>query len=125
MAMTMKGEVRLPRPEVVWAALNDAFPVLKACIPGCDSLERPTTTRSPPRPREGRPGRRLAFKGRSTPARSRSAQRLPHRPAGRGGVAGSPRAARPSKLEPSGAGTKLLYDVEAQVGGKLASSARA
>ena len=40
MAMTMTGEATLPaaRPKV-WALLNDPV-VLKACIPGCESLEK-------------------------------------------------------------------------------------
>ena len=39
MAMTMSGEQQLPAPrETVWAKLNDPE-VLKACIPGCESLE--------------------------------------------------------------------------------------
>src|SRR5260370_25230279 len=44
MAMVMDGEVQLPAPrEVVWAKLNDAE-VLKACIPGCESLEKLSET---------------------------------------------------------------------------------
>ncbi|MCB1525396.1 MAG: carbon monoxide dehydrogenase, partial [Rhodoblastus sp.] len=40
MAMTMTGEVNLPATkQVVWEALNDPE-VLKACIPGCQSLEK-------------------------------------------------------------------------------------
>src|SRR3954467_5913950 len=40
MAMTMNGEVQLAAPrEMVWAKLNDAE-VLKACIPGCEELEK-------------------------------------------------------------------------------------
>ncbi len=40
MALTMTGEVELPASrEAVWAKLNDVD-VLKACIPGCESLER-------------------------------------------------------------------------------------
>ena len=39
MAMTMSGEQQLPASrETVWAKLNDPE-VLKACIPGCQSLE--------------------------------------------------------------------------------------
>ena len=39
MAMTMSGEQQLAAPrETVWAKLNDPE-VLKACIPGCQSLE--------------------------------------------------------------------------------------
>src|SRR4029079_6846233 len=40
MAMTMNGEVQLAAPrEAVWAKLNDPL-VLKACIPGCEELEK-------------------------------------------------------------------------------------
>ena len=40
MAMTMSGEQQLAAPrETVWAKLNDPE-VLKACIPGCESLDR-------------------------------------------------------------------------------------
>ena len=40
MAMTMNGEVQLAAPrEAVWAKLNDPD-VLKACIPGCEELEK-------------------------------------------------------------------------------------
>src|SRR5690348_3276484 len=40
MAMTMTGEVQLPASrEAVWAKLNDPE-VLKACIPGCEELEK-------------------------------------------------------------------------------------
>ena len=39
MAMTMSGEQQLAAPrETVWAKLNDPE-VLKACIPGCESLD--------------------------------------------------------------------------------------
>ncbi len=39
MAMTMTGEVQLPAPRAdVWAKLNDPA-VLKACIPGCETLD--------------------------------------------------------------------------------------
>ena len=40
MAMTMTGEVQLPAGrETVWAKLNDPQ-VLKACIPGCEQLDK-------------------------------------------------------------------------------------
>ena len=39
---------------------------------------------------------------------------------GSGGVAGNARGAAKVRLEPAGAGTKLIYDVDAQVTGKLA-----
>ncbi|HTK13811.1 MAG TPA: SRPBCC domain-containing protein, partial [Xanthobacteraceae bacterium] len=40
MAMTMTGEVQLAAPrQTVWEKLNDPE-VLKATIPGCESLEK-------------------------------------------------------------------------------------
>ena len=44
MAMTMNGEATLPASkDVVWAKLNDAE-VLKACIPGCEQLNKDDDT---------------------------------------------------------------------------------
>ncbi|HEY4980651.1 MAG TPA: carbon monoxide dehydrogenase subunit G, partial [Pseudolabrys sp.] len=44
MAMTMTGEVQLPASrEVVWAKLNDAE-VLRACMPGCEELNKTSDT---------------------------------------------------------------------------------
>ena len=40
MAMTMTGEVQLPADrQAVWEKLNDPQ-VLKACIPGCESMDQ-------------------------------------------------------------------------------------
>ena len=42
--MEMQGEYRIPaRREQVWAALNDPE-ILKACIPGCETLEQTSDT---------------------------------------------------------------------------------
>ena len=44
MAMTMTGEVQLAAPrQTVWKKLNDPE-VLKATIPGCESLEKTSDT---------------------------------------------------------------------------------
>ena len=44
MAMTITGEVQLPASrDVVWAKLNDPD-VLKACIPGCEELNKTSET---------------------------------------------------------------------------------
>ena len=44
MAMTMSGQVQLAAPQdEVWAKLNDTE-VLKACIPGCETLEKLSET---------------------------------------------------------------------------------
>ena len=44
MAMTMTGEYDLAAPrEKIWAMLNDPV-VLKACIPGCEQLDKLSDT---------------------------------------------------------------------------------
>ena len=44
MAVDMQGEERIEAPVAkVWEALNDVE-VLKACIPGCESLEKTSDT---------------------------------------------------------------------------------
>ncbi len=44
MAMVIEGEERIEAPVAkVWAGLNDPV-ILKACIPGCDSLEKKSDT---------------------------------------------------------------------------------
>ena len=42
--MEMSGELSIPAPrQAVWDALNDPE-VLKACIPGCETLEKTSDT---------------------------------------------------------------------------------
>ena len=44
MAMTMTGEYQIAAPPAaVWAGLNDAD-ILRACIPGCEELEKTSDT---------------------------------------------------------------------------------
>jgi hypothetical protein len=120
MAMTMQGEVTLPADrDRVWAALNDPE-VLKSCIPGVQDLEKVSDT-------EFRATAKLAvgpvkatFKGVVTlndldpPNGYRIAGE------GQGGVAGFAKGGAQVRLEEAEGGTKLSYDVDAQVGGKIA-----
>ena len=76
MAMTMNGEVQLAAPrEAVWTKLNDPE-VLKACIPGCEELEKTDDNgfRAVAKMKVGPVSAR--FKGRVDAERSRPAQRL-------------------------------------------------
>jgi carbon monoxide dehydrogenase subunit G len=120
MAMTMTGEVALAAPrEVVWAKLNDAE-VLKACIPGCEELEKVSDTefRAVAKMKVGPVSAR--FKGRVTlndldpPNGYRIAGE------GEGGVAGFAKGGAVVGLVAQDGGTLLTYNVEAQIGGKLA-----
>ncbi len=119
--MELHGSRLIPAPvATTWAALNDPV-TLKACIAGCESLEKsgddayvavvamkigPVSTRfkgslkltnvEPPN------GYTIAFDGQ-------------------GGVAGFGKGSADVKLAPEGeSATRLSYDARAQVGGKMA-----
>src|ERR1700751_5269985 len=120
MAMTMTGEVTLPadRPKV-WGLLNDPD-VLKSCIPGCESLEK-----------SGDNGFAAVVKTKIGPvsATFRAKVELTDivplvgytiRGEGEGGVAGFAKGGAKVSLADAPGGTSLRYDVEANVGGKIA-----
>ncbi len=120
MAMTMKGEVDLPASrEIVWQALNDPE-VLKSCIPGCQSLERTggNTLLASAKVKVGPVS--AAFKGKVNLIDLDPPNGYRIVGEGDGGVAGFAKGGATVRLAPIPIGTKLTYDVEAQVGGKLA-----
>ena len=120
MGMTMKGEVDLPATrEVVWAKLNDAG-VLKACIPGCEELERTDANgfRAVAKMKVGLMSAR--FKGRVTLSDLDPPNGYRSSGEGEGGVAGFAKGGATVALSEKAGGTVLRYDVEAQIGGKLA-----
>ena len=76
MAMTMQGEVALPADRAtVWAALNDPE-VLKACIPGCQELEKISDTEFQATAKVAVGPVKATFKGGVHAHRSRPAERL-------------------------------------------------
>ena len=120
MAMTMQGEVALPADRAtVWAALNDPE-VLKAAIPGCQELEKISDTEFQATARISVGPVKATFKGRvqlldlDPPNGYRIAGE------GQGGVAGFAKGGANVRLEDAEGGTRMTYDVEAQIGGKLA-----
>ena len=120
MAMTMNGEVQLPASrEAVWSKLNDPA-VLKACIPGCEELE--TTEdggfRAVAKMKVGPVSAR--FKGKVTLSDLDPPNGYRISGEGEGGVAGFAKGGATVKLSDKDGGTLLNYDVEAQIGGKLA-----
>jgi uncharacterized protein len=120
MAMTMNGEVQLAAPrEEVWAKLNDPD-VLKACIPGCESLEKLSENEYQAVAVNKIGPVKARFKGRValTDLDPPNGYRISGQ--GDGGVAGFAKGGATVKLTPNGEGTVLSYDVEAQIGGKLA-----
>ncbi len=121
MAMTMKGEVELSADrQTVWAKLNDPD-VLKACIPGCQSLDK-----------AGENGFHAVVKLKVGPVSATfkgnvelsdldppNGYRISG--AGEGGIAGFAKGGATVRLtEAAAGGTLLTYDVEANVGGKIA-----
>ena len=120
MAMTMTGEVQLPASrQTVWEKLNDPE-VLKACIPGCEELIK-----------EGENGFRAVATTKVGPVKARfkgNVQLTDLDPPngykisgeGDGGVAGFAKGGATVSLTEKDGGTLLTYNVEAQIGGKLA-----
>jgi carbon monoxide dehydrogenase subunit G len=120
MAMTMTGDAVLPAErQRVWAALNDPA-VLKACIPGCQELDKVSDTEFQATVRAAVGPVKATFKGRvqlldlDPPNGYRIAGE------GQGGVAGFAKGGATVRLEDADGGTRMTYDVEAQIGGKLA-----
>jgi uncharacterized protein len=120
MAMTMNGEVELPASrEVVWAKLNDPD-VLKACIPGCEELEKTDEQnfRAVAKVKVGPVSAR--FKGKVTLSDLDPPNGYKISGEGEGGIAGFAKGGATVGLAEKDGGTLLSYNVEAQIGGKLA-----
>jgi carbon monoxide dehydrogenase subunit G len=122
MAMTMKGEVLLPASrETVWAKLNDAE-VLKMCIPGCQSLDKTSDTSFSAVAKLKIGPVSATFKGAVELSDLDPPNGYTISGQGEGGVAGFAKGGAKVALGPApeGDGTVLYYDVEANVGGKIA-----
>ena len=118
--MEMTGEqlIRASQAET-WAALNDPE-VLKACVPGCESMERTSDTEYVVK-MTARVGPVSAkFKGKLTLSNVKPPHSYSIAFEGQGGVAGFAKGGADVSLAPEGDATKLSYKVKANVGGKLA-----
>ena len=120
MAMTMTGEIQLAAPrEAVWKKLNDPD-VLKACIPGCEELENTDDQgfRAVAKMKVGPVSAR--FRGKVTFSDLDPPNGYKISGEGEGGVAGFAKGGAKVDLVETEGGTLLSYQVEAQIGGKLA-----
>ena len=120
MAMTMNGQVQLPaKRETVWAKLNDAD-VLKSCIPGSEQFERVSENefQALVTMKIGPVKARWKGKVRLSDLDPPNSYRISGE--GEGGVAGFAKGGAKVSLADKDGGTLLSYNVEAQVGGKLA-----
>lgn len=119
MATTLTGEVILPADrETVWRALNDPE-VLKASIPGCQSLEKVSDTELKAVAKVKVGPVSATFKGAVTLSDLNPPDSYRISGNGEGGIAGFAKGGALVRLETVEAGTKLTYEVEAQVGGKI------
>ncbi len=118
--MQMSGEQRIAAPrQRVWAALNDPE-VLKRCIPGCQSLEKESDERlrAVVEVKIGPIGAR--FNGVVTLSDLDAPNGYTITGEGQGGTAGFAKGGAKVRLADDNGGTLLSYDVDAQVGGRLA-----
>src|ERR1700739_1293387 len=118
MAMTMNGQVQLAASrDVVWAKLNDPE-VLKSCIPGSEQLDKISDSefQAIATVKGGPVKARWTGKARLSDLDPPNSYRL----SGEGGVAGFAKGGAKVSLTDKDGGTLLTYDVEAQIGGKLA-----
>jgi uncharacterized protein len=120
MAMMMTGEQQLAAPrEKVWAMLNDPE-VLKACIPGCESLEVIGENEFQAVAVNKIGPVKAKFKGKVRLVDLDPPNGYKIQGEGDGGVAGFAKGGASVSLTEKDGGTLLSYNVEAQIGGKLA-----
>jgi len=120
MPMKMSGEVTLPADrQRVWESLNDPG-ILKACIPGCQSLERTDNEGFAATAKIKIGPVSATFKGTVTLSDLDPPNGYKISGQGEGGVAGFAKGGAVVKLTDAPNGTMLAYEVEANVGGKLA-----
>lgn len=118
--MDMTGEYRIPAPRTdVWNALNDPD-VLKACIPGCESLEMTSPTEMMAAVTAKIGPVKAKFTGAVTLENLNPPESYTIAGEGKGGVAGFAKGSADVHLAEDGGDTILKYTVKAQVGGKLA-----
>lgn len=118
--MDMKGEFRIPLPQVlVWQALNDPE-ILKASIPGCDELIRESDTSFKGKISAAVGPVRAKFSGTATLSDIDAPNGYTLTGNGTGGAAGMVKGGATVQLVADGAATMLHYEAHAQVAGKLA-----
>jgi carbon monoxide dehydrogenase subunit G len=118
--MNMTGEQRIAAPrQRVWEALNDPE-ILRASIPGCQSLEKEADDRftATVQVKVGPIGAR--FKGVVSLADLNPPNGYALILQGNGGIAGSVKGSAKVSLSEEAGGTLISFEVEAQVGGRMA-----
>ena len=118
--MEIKGEYKIAAPrEKVFAALNDPV-VLQACIPGCESLEKVSDSELKAKVRLRIGPVSASFTGKVTLSDIDPPNGYKISGEGQGGAAGFAKGGAVVTLRDDGGATILAYNVDAQVGGKIA-----
>jgi len=118
--MDMTGEYRIAASrQAVWDALNDPE-VLKAAIPGCQSLEKTSDTGFSAKVQAKVGPVKANFSGEVTLSEIDPPNGYTITGEGKGGAAGFAKGGAKVALEEDGDATLLKYTVHATVGGKLA-----
>lgn len=106
-------------PDVVWAAILDPE-VLKQCVPGCQEMTGTAEEGFEATVVQKVGPVKATFKGQVTLSEMKEPESLTLTGEGKGGAAGFAKGGANVRLEPIETGTRLHYEVEAKVGGKLA-----
>ena len=119
--MRLTDQQLIPAPrEPVWEGLNDPH-ILKQCIPGCESIKKVDDTTFEARVVAKVGPVKATFRGRVSLTNLKPPESYVIVGQGEGGIAGFAKGRAEVGLEEKGpAETLLSYDVEAQIGGKLA-----
>lgn len=118
--MNMTGEAQIgARRERVYQALNDPE-ILRRAIPGCEEIEKLSDTEMTAKVVTKVGPVKAKFAGQVTLSDLNPPESYTISGEGKGGTAGFAKGSAKVNLEANGAGTVLRYEVNAQVGGKLA-----
>jgi carbon monoxide dehydrogenase subunit G len=122
--MDFKGAYTIAAPpDMIWAALHDPD-ILKACIPGAESVSRVSETAYTAKAMMKVGPVKARFEGKvewaDAPAEEGYAYSGILKGEGQGGAAGFARGESIVRLKTDGAGTQLTYDAKATIGGRLA-----
>jgi uncharacterized protein len=118
--MKMSGEEIIPADiATVWSALNDPE-VLKQCIPGCESINKTSATEMTARVVAKVGPVKAGFNGSVKLKDLKPPHSYRIEGKGEGGLAGAASGGASVHLETVPEGTRMTYDVDAQVIGKMA-----
>ncbi len=118
--MELNGEYLVPAPrELVWEMLNDSQ-VLGECIPGCEEISQSGPDEFSAKVVLKIGPVKAKFSGAVTLSDKVHPESYRIAGEGKGGIAGFAKGGANVKLEEADDGTLLQYEVDAQVGGKIA-----